>query len=336
MNVSIFSPKNLTWTVPVFMVLGMLYGYFFNPSPLKNAVLPMTFIMVYPMMVTLNIRKIFSKGDGKVLAVTQILNFVIIPILGLGIGKLFFSDAPLTVVGIILIALIPTSGMTISWTGFAKGNMPAAVKMTVFGLVLGAILTPLYLQALVGASIEIPMFKVFRQIAIVVFLPMLFGFWTQKILIKKFGQEKYQKELKQWFPSKSIIGVLGIVFVAMALKSKSIIDNPVILVKYLLPLLFLYIAIFVVGTVIGRLFFKRADSIALVYGSAMRNLSIALAIAMAVFRQQGAEIAIIIAMAFIIQVPFAAWFVRFTDLFFGKSDANQLEKSSQNAQKKVA
>ena len=26
--------------------------------------------------------------------------------------------------------LVPTSGMTISWTGFAKGKVEAAVKMT--------------------------------------------------------------------------------------------------------------------------------------------------------------------------------------------------------------
>lgn len=323
MKLSIFSPKNLIWTIPAFMLLGVLYGYIFNPQSLKSAIIPMTFVMVYPMMVTLNIKKVFSKGDGKVLVVTQVLNFVIIPLIGFAIGKLFFPNSPLIVIGILLTSLLPTSGMTISWTGFAKGNMPAAVKMTVFGLILGSILTPLYLQVLVGTTIEIPMLKVFKQIAIVVFLPMLFGLWTQQILIKKFGQEKYQKEIKQKFPSKSIIGVLGIVFIAMALKSKDLISNPSLLVTYLVPLVVLYLVNFTLSTVIGKIFFNRGDGIALVYGSVMRNLSIALAIAMAVFKQQGSEIAIIIAMAYIIQVQSAAWYVKFTDKLFGKPEKKE-------------
>jgi predicted Na+-dependent transporter len=51
----------------------------------------------------------------------------------------------------------------------------------------------------------------------------------------------------------------------------------------------------------------------------MRNLSIALAIAITAFGpQQGSEIALIIAMAYIIQVQSAAWYVKFTDQIFGR------------------
>lgn len=307
----------------MFMIIGIVYGYFFNATPLRNAIIPMTFIMVYPMMVTLNIKKVFSKGDGKVLTVTQIINFLVLPFTGLLIGRAFFSDSPLIVIGILLTSLLPTSGMTISWTGFAKGNMEAAVKMTVFGLILGSILTPFYLKVLVGTTIDIPMFQIFKQIAIVVFLPMIFGYITQQYLIKRFGQKKFQTEIKQMFPPKATIGVLGIVFIAMALKSKSIIDNPVLLVKYLVPLMVLYIFNFTLSTLIGKFFFKRGDGIALVYGSVMRNLSIALAIAMAVFKKEGSEIAIIIAMAYIIQVQSAAWYVKFTNKIFGKPGENE-------------
>ncbi len=53
----------------------------------------------------------------------------------------------------------------------------------------------------------------------------------------------------------------------------------------------------------------------------MRNLSIALAVAMSAFGKQGAEIALIIAMAYIIQVQAAAWYVKFTDRVFGRAAA---------------
>ena len=58
---------------------------------------------------------------------------------------------------------------------------------------------------------------------------------------------------------------------------------------------------------VGRMLFKRGDVIALVFGTAMRNLSIALALAMTVFGAAGSDIAIVIAVGFIVQVQFGVW-----------------------------
>lgn len=301
------------------MILGLIFGAKYNATYLKAAVLPLTFMMVYPMMVNLNIRKVFEKGDGKVQTVTQIVNFLLIPAVGLILGKIFFSDSPLLMLGLLLISLLPTSGMTISWTGFAKGNIVAAAKMTVIGLILGSILTPLYLQMLAGTEVEIPLLKVFQQILVVVFFPMLFGYLTQRGLVKKYGIAKYQKDIKKIFPPISILGVLSIVFVAMALKAKSILADPLVLLKYAVPLVLMYVINFLIITIIGKYFFSRANGIALVYGSVLRNLSIALAIAMTVFGADGSEIALIIAVAFIIQTQAAAWYHKYISKFFGSA-----------------
>jgi ACR3 family arsenite efflux pump ArsB/CBS domain-containing protein len=301
------------------MVLGIIFGYFNDPSYLKVFIMPLTFLMVYPMMVNLQIKKVFSRGGAKVQIVTQLINFVIIPFVAFGIGKLFFQDKPLISLGLLLAALLPTSGMTISWTGFAKGNINAAIKMTVIGLIAGSLATPLYAKWLMGAVVEIPLLNVFKQIALIVFLPMLAGYGTQRFIIWKYGQAKYHKDIKKKFPMISTIGVLGIVFVAMALKSKTIISQPSLLVSLLIPLLILYSFNFLLSTIIGKFFFNREDGIALVYGTVMRNLSIALAIAMTVFGKQGSDIALIIALAYIIQVQSAAWYVKFTSKIFGKA-----------------
>lgn len=313
--------KKLTWSIPVFMILGILYGHFYETAFLKTAILPFTFLMVYPMMVNLNLKKVFTKGDEKLQIITQVINFLIIPFFGFFIGKLFFSESPLMIVGLLLTSLLPTSGMTISWTGFVKGNVPSAVKMTIVGLILGSILAPFYLQFLVGTTIEIPLLKVFQQISIIVFLPMILGYGTQRFLILKYGLEKYQKDFKKNFPPFSTLGVLSIVFIAMALKSSIITDHPILFLHYLLPLVIIYGFNFLLSSLIGKYFFNRADGIALVYGTVMRNLSIALAIAMTVFGEKGSEIALIIALAYVIQVQAGAWYVKFTDRIFGTIEA---------------
>lgn len=312
-----FIQKNLVWAIPVMMLLGITSGHFYEMAFLKSAVMPLTFLMVYPMMINLQIDKVLSTDNLKPQWVAQLLNFAVIPFIAFFMAQAFFPDEPLVVLGILFVALLPTSGMTISWTGFAKGNINAAIQMTVVGLILGSIATPLYAKWLMGQSIEIPMSKVFTTIIIVVFLPMLMGMITKKWLLKKYGKAAYQQRIKQKVPMFSTLGVLGIVFVAMALKAKSITADPAVLLHYLLPLCLLYVVNFLLSTVVGKLFFNRGDGIAVVYGTVMRNLSVALAIAMTAFPEKGAEIAIIIALAYIIQVQAAAWYVKFTDKIFG-------------------
>ncbi|NWN91867.1 arsenic resistance protein [Marinobacter adhaerens] len=309
--------KHLVWSIPLAMIAGFIAGQIAEPSPLRMAILPLTFLMVYPMMVTMNLRQLLQPGGGKLLWVTQLLNFILIPALGYGAGLLFFPDEPFARLALLLTSLLPTSGMTISWTGFAKGNVPAAVRMTVVGLIAGSLLAPLYLKGLLGAVIEIPVSQVFMQIALIVFLPLVLGYITQRTLISKHGVTAFHKEIKPKFPPFSTLGVLGVVFVSMALKSQDILNNPESLLAYLVPLLLIYIVNFVISTFVGKVLFPRGDAIALVYGTVMRNLSIALAIAMGVFGEEGANAALLIALAYIVQVQAAAWYVRLTDRLFG-------------------
>jgi ACR3 family arsenite efflux pump ArsB len=309
--------KHLVWSIPMAMVLGLGFGQVVDASVLRLAILPLTFLMVYPMMVTMNLRALAAPGGGRLQGTALAINFVLMPLIGWGLGVLFFADQPGARLALLLTALLPTSGMTISWTGFAKGNVPAAVKMTVIGLVAGSLLTPLYLKALLGAVVEIPMAQVALQIALIVFLPMALGHWTQRALIARHGIDRFNGHVKLRFPPWSTLGVLGIVFVSMALKSPDILRAPAALVGLLLPLLVMYALNFVLSTLMARALFPRGDAIALVFGTVMRNLSIALAIAIGVFREQGADAALLIALAYIVQVQGAAWYVRLTDRLFG-------------------
>jgi ACR3 family arsenite transporter len=308
--------KNLTLSIPGSMVIGIVIGNFYHVAFLKTWIIPLTFLMVYPMMVTLNVKELLTKGDTKLQIVALMINFMIIPFLGLSIGKLFFSDNHLLTLGLVLTSLLPTSGMTISWTGFAKGNVPAAIKMTIIGLLAGSLLTPIYLKLLMGTVVEISLMEVFGQIGLIVFLPLITGYATQRLLVKQVGNERYEKQLKPKFPILSTLGVLGIVFVSMALKAKIIVSNPMILMYLLLPIALIYLVNFILSTVIGKLFFKDKDAIALVYGTVMRNLSIALAVVMGIFGEKGSEIALIISIAYIIQVQAAAWYVKWTHKLF--------------------
>ena len=324
-NLLIKINKKLIVAIPVMMAAGFVFGVVIEAgllARLKSLILPLTFLMVYPMMVTLNVKHL-QEGikNVKLQLVTQLINFGIIPFIAYGFGLLFFPSQPYMALGLLLAALLPTSGMTISWTGFAKGNMGAAINMTVIGLTLGSIATPFYVQGLMGTRVEVDFLLIVKQIAIIVLLPMVFGFMTRQFLIKRFGMKKFKQDIGPRFPALSTLGVLGIVFVAIALKAQAIAGNPAVLVAIILPLLLLYLVNFLLSTLTGKFIFPRDDAIALVYGTVMRNLSIALAIAINAFGTAGADTALVIAAAYIIQVQSAAWYVKFTDALFGAPEA---------------
>ena len=316
--------KKLVWAIPISMTLGLGAGYFMNTESLKQAIVPVTFIMVYPMMVTLNMKSIFKGEDYKLQITTQIINFVLIPFIAFFIGKLFLAGGSekyaLWAVGLFLIGVLPTSGMTISWTGFAGGNKEAAIKMVVFGLVIGALAAPVYTKIFMGATIDVQMLHMFKQIALFVFVPLIAGLITQSVLKKRYGEKTWNQRLKSKFPPFSALGVILIAFVAMSLKAKSIIANPGDILMILAPLTVFYLISYVLLSIAGRLFFKRGDAIAMVYGVVMRDLSIALAIAMTAFGKQGLTIALLIALAYVIQIQSAAWYVRLVDKIFGKPE----------------
>jgi arsenite transporter len=323
LNILSILQKNLVWSIPISMLSGLIFGYLFDATFLKRFIIPVTFLMVYPMMVTLNIKNIFKGGDYKLQITTQLINFILIPMMCFYIGKIFLSGVDekygLWAVGLFLIGVLPTSGMTISWTGFAKGNKEAAIKMVIFGLIIGAMAAPIYTKFFMGAVIDVNMTHMFKQIALFVFVPLFAGIATQLSVVRKYGEKTWNQRIKPRFTPFSALGVTIIAFVAMSLKAKNIIANPHDILIILLPLTVFYLISYIFLSVIGKLFFKRGDAIAMVFGVVMRDLSIALAIAMTAFGQKGLTIALLISLAYVIQIQSAAWYVKFANRIFGKT-----------------
>lgn len=195
--------------------------------------------------------------------------------------------------------------------------------MVVFGLVIGSLAAPVFTKLFMGATIEVNMLHMFKQIAIFVFLPLVVGLLTQFFGMKKYGMKPWNEKIKPKFPPFSALGVVLIAFLAMSLKARHIIANPGDIVTILIPLAIFYLISYVLLTITGRLLFKRKDAIAMVFGVVMRDLSIALAIAMTAFGKEGMTIALLISLAYIIQIQSAAWYVKFIDFMFGVSKARK-------------
>ncbi len=306
--------KHLVVLIPAAMALGLIAGTLVDMSSLKVLVIPLTMLMVYPMLVTFRIEQIAEKGDWKAVGLAMGLNFVVLPLIAYGLARVFFGGRPELFVGMVLAGLFPTSGMTISWTGFAKGNVGAAVKMTVIGLIAASLLAPFYLLAFAGQVVAVDLAEVVKTVVLVIAVPMIAGQVTRRLMIRKVGQARFRDEFAPAFPGLSTLGVLAVVFLAIGLKAEMIVKDPGLILVIAVPLLIFYSLNFAISTWVGRALLPRGDAVALVYGTVMRNLSIALGIAIASF---GPEAALVLAAAYIVQVQAAAWYVRLTDRVFG-------------------
>ncbi len=302
--------KHLVVSILVGMVIGFLIGAYADTSSLRIAVMPLSFFMVYPMMVTLNYKSLVERGSVKLQVVTQLINFIYLPLMAVGFGLVFFADNAAFRLGILLIALLPTSGMTVSWTVMAKGNVKEAIRMIVIGLILGGLLTPLYIGFFMGETTNIPFRSIFSQILVIVFIPMALGFLTQTLIKRKTGEVVFKTKVKPIFPAFSTLAVVILITLVMSLRADMLIANPRVLLEIMVPIVLGYMVMIVSIHYLGTLLFNREDRIALINGTMIRSLSLALAIALTVFESGGPEIALVIAVAYIVQVQLAAWYVK--------------------------
>lgn len=302
-----FPQKYMLISVPMTLILGFIIGNFVDTSFLQPTLLVGTIIMIYATMVGFNFKQLASTEGSKVLVFSVIINFLIIPIIAYGLGLLFLQEHPLMFAGLALSALLPTSGMTISWTMLQKGNINAAVKLTIFGLLIGSVVTPWYLLAMVGEFIEIDIWQTMQTILLVVFLPMLLGHLTFKLILRKHSLAHFKKNIKPKFGPLSIWAMLYVVFISMSMRATMIVQNLELIAIAIVVLLLFYLINFFISTVTAVKFFNRADGIALVNGTVLRNLSLAIGIAATAF---GGEAALIVTLAFIVQQQFIAYYAQ--------------------------
>lgn len=308
-----FVNNKLTYLIMVSMFVGLIYGYGREVTYLKKFVPLVSFLMIYPMMINLNILDFFkSFSNSRPILLSIGINFIISPIFAYYLGKTFFGQYPELLIGLILIALIPTSGMTASWTGLSGGNIKSALVIISANLILSIIMIPLYMKLLLGQMMNINTLLIIKSILMIVVIPLVMGDLTRRYILNKYGRDVFNR-IKPNLSGISSIGVLIIVFLALSLKSQAIIKMKDMIMFSIIPLIIYYLAILVISHIVGNSYLERGDKIAFVFGVTMRNLTIALALALGTM--DGGMAVFLIAIGYIVQVPLAAFYVKYLNRY---------------------
>jgi predicted Na+-dependent transporter len=291
---------------------GFVTGLFIDTSSLKNYLLFATVLMIYPTMIGIRAREIFDLSHYRLILTASAINFVAVPALAYFLGIIFLKAEPQLFAGLIIASLLPTSNMTIAFTLFAGGNVPAAVKLMVISLVAGSLVAPWYLLVMIGKYIEIDMANIIKIISCVVFIPLALGFTTYYLFLKKFSQDKFNDVIKPLLPAFSAWGAVYVIFTGASTNARLIVSQPKLLVYALAAWVVFYAVNYFIAIKLGRRYFNRQDTLTLIFGTVLRNLAISIGLAATAF---GVRAALMVSLAFLFQGQSAAWFIRLDERY---------------------
>lgn len=299
--------RNLTASVPTVLVLGFAVGLLVDTSRLRDHMLLAAMLMIYPSMIGFTMGDVLRLAHFRLLCAAMAINFVGLPLLGYLLGTWLLLREPELFAGLALLSLLPSSSMSIAFTTLARGNVAASVTLTVLGLLLGSLLAPWYLLVMVGRFIPVDVWAVLWTIVAVVFVPLLAGNVTYRLLLRRYSRPHFESRIKPLLLAATSWGMIYIVGGSISANAHQIVSQPDLILLAMAVLLLFYAAACCIGVQVGGRFHRREDAIALLFGTLPRYLSIAMGVAAAAF---GPNAVLMLALAFVVQSQFAVWSFR--------------------------
>jgi ACR3 family arsenite transporter len=227
------------------------------------------FFMMYPIMVKIDFKEVIKAGKTpKPVLMTLIVNWAIKPftmylIASLFLGVLFRQFLPgMEVVksgqevelwrsyisGAILLGIAPCTAMVLMWGYLARGNDGLTLIMVAINS-----LTMLLLYAPLGGfllgvnAMPIPWQTILLSVSIYVALPLVAGYFSRKLIIKRKGREWFQTKFLHVLTPVSIIALRVTLVLLFSFKGEIILANPLTIFWIAVPLFIQTVFIFVLG-----------------------------------------------------------------------------------------
>ena len=147
--------------------------------------------------------------------------------------------------------------------------------------------------------------KIALPIIFIILFPLFLAFITQKIILEQRG-EKYFQKVKKKFGAFSNLGLLIVLFVLMSLKNTALVFEQFdVVLRVFIGLLLFYGLTFALVYFLYKKFYYNQQGRALLWGSYLRYITLALGLAISlVYQNQNlSPIIIVIVLSYFIQIP---------------------------------
>lgn len=330
-----FFEKYLTVWVLICIAVGIGVGFIsgdnisvlsdWNIETVNVPVAILVWLMIYPMMVQIDFSSLkYVSRNWKGLGLTVVVNWLIKPFSMALFTYIFFyhlyeawmspADAEQYLAGAILLGAAPCTAMVFVWSYLTKGDANyTLVQVSVNDLILLIAFVPIvgllfswfdisFLNGN-GEVIGIPYKTLITSVIVFVVIPLLAGYITNRVLIKRKGQEWFENKFLKRLKPISIAALLLTLVLIFAFQGQKIIDNPVAILLIAIPLTLQTYFIFFISWFAGK-FLKLKHNICA--PSAMIGASnffeLAVAVAISIFGlNSGASLATVVGV--LIEVP---------------------------------
>lgn len=243
------------------------------------------FFMMYPAMLNLQASELKKLGkDPKPILLTLISNWIVAPIVGLLMARVFLQGNEQLIVAIILLSSSPCTAMVLVWGWMCKGNQEQNVINTSLNTVTIIFFYVPIVTLLTGIQ-NIPINWVLLVISLIFFigLPLALGISSKKLIIASKGDDWFNNTYRPFIGKVSIIALLTTLIVLFSLNGNVLLENPNLLILVSLPLLIGFAIVVGYNILITKLFklnYREAIITIIIGSSSHFEIAIATAIAL--------------------------------------------------------
>ena len=233
-------------------------------------------------------------GNGRFFGVSLFLSWIVGPALMFALAWIFLADQPAYRTGVIIVGLARCIAMVLVWNDIALGDRERAAVLVVFNALFQvaayALLGYFYLTLLPGwlgfdtQGFEVGIWEVARTVLIFLGIPLLAGYLTRRIGIRRRGRDWYERTFVPRIAPLTLYGLLFTIVLLFAIQGEEITSQPLDVVRIAVPLLVYFAVMWLLGFGAGRIMgFPYPQTAALSFTVASNDFELAIAVAVGVF-----------------------------------------------------
>lgn len=303
-----FVRKHYQMIILLAVVAGLLLGVW-STAPgkaIQSVSKPLTFLMILFISLTITPRQFVQVARQPWAVMAGLLfNFLFMPLVCWVLARLLVSE-PALATGIILVGVVPCAGMAAVWTALLKGDVPLGMAINALTMLLAPFLIPPLMILLAGSGVRIDPWNMFRQLAVILLVPLIIGVSIRWLADRFWNPKPYLPVL----PALSALTAVLLMFATCNVSIPPIVSSWSVIPTLIGAVVLIFPAGFLVPHGLVHFFLSREQGIAVTFSSGMKNLPIAVGLALASFPGQ-VLVGLPVALAFILQMLTASTFYRY-------------------------
>ncbi|KAK3069763.1 arsenicals resistance [Teratosphaeriaceae sp. CCFEE 6253] len=251
-------------------------------------------VMMYPILCKVQYETLHQAFKSKELWIqigfSIVLNWIVAPLLMLGLAWAFLPDEEGLREGLILVGLARCIAMVLIWTGLAGGDSQYCAILvainSVLQMILYAPLALLFIKLLSRSSnpIAISYGTVATSVGVFLGIPLGAAIVTRLALRRLASPSWYPDVFLKWLAPWSLIGLLYTILVLFALQGRQVVHQIVSVVRVSAPLIVYFVVIFFLTLwVTHQLGFGYKLAATQSFTGASNNFELAIAVAVATY-----------------------------------------------------